>query len=175
MDTVDPGFMKSVEAAYLAAKRYDVIDDVALRYAIADAIVQALTGEDGFPPVSGYRSPARQLRLIWRWKAGKRDGMIARPASRSWHMQGRAIDVVIPAAWRKSTVSEARRRQIIDTSDSPFPLFVRTMEAMGMRWGGWFSGWDPVHFDLPGPKMMTAAQIIAKHGRKKPDLWREIA
>ena len=90
---------------------------------------------------SGYRSPKRQLELINRWEAGKRSGLVSKPALKSWHMQGLAIDV--------STDSES------------FPFFREIMLYYGNRWGGNFRRYDPVHFDRPIGTAKTVYQLLA--------------
>ena len=64
--------------------------------------------------ISGYRSPARQRKLLARWNAGDRAGLVARPAERSWHTVRRAIDVESdvfgfePYAWLLTSYTGAR-------------------------------------------------------------------
>lgn len=121
----------------------NLVHDISVPYVVSSWLCQCLYGS--YPEiVSGYRSPERQLELIDAWNAGDRFGLIARPASKSWHMQGRAIDVRIPA------------------SEAMWSDFIMFMKAFGTRWGGDFRATDPVHFDAPGPKQYTAAQLIVR-------------
>jgi len=97
----------------------------------------------GYQPVritSGYRSPVRQRELQQRWDSGDRTGLVARPATRSWHMQGLAVDV--------STRSES------------FGQFRDIMLYYGLRWGGNFRNYDPVHFDLPTGMLLSINQLL---------------
>lgn len=43
--------------------------------------------------ISGYRSRSEQLELWQKWESGRRAGIKAKPAERSWHMAGLAWDV----------------------------------------------------------------------------------
>lgn len=114
------------------------------RLAYLVGLLQGLFVTYGLDPVritSGYRSPERQSRLQNRWDAGDRDGLVVRPASRSWHMQGLAVDV--------------------STRSSNFELFRENMESFsGVRWGGRFRNPDPVHFDLPIGRLRSIKQLL---------------
>lgn len=78
---------------------------------------------------SGYRDPARQAALRARWDAGDRTGLVARPALRSAHSEGLAVDLVVAP---RSDVSQAQ-----------LGIYAQTR---GYVWGGTFSRPDPVHF-----------------------------
>ena len=119
--------------AYREAQRARVLDAVAYRHAYATAFLWWYYGldEPERPDIiSGYRSPARQRQLLTRWQSGDTRGLVAKPACKSWHTVGRAIDV-------ESDVRGFR----------PYAFMLR--EWFGMRDGRNFS--DPGHFDLPGP------------------------
>lgn len=118
------------DAGYREAVRFGVIAELANAHAIATAVLAylGLPARDRPDIISGYRDPARQRELRQRWDTGRRAGLVARPALRSWHMVGRAIDV-------------QRVRG--------FDLYRQVMEELGVRWGGRFNNPDPVHFDLP--------------------------
>ena len=65
-----------------------------LAYRVSLSMVTAYLWSSEIPVItSGYRSPLRQKHLQSLWDAGKRQGLVARPATRSWHMQGLAVDV----------------------------------------------------------------------------------
>ena len=119
-----------IQHLFRYASAFGVIPDLALRYAYS--AWWAWKNTNRVPEiVSGFRSPCRQAELIRRWESGNRLGLVAKPALRSYHMTGRAIDV---------------------DDDSPgFEYFRRAMIYYGARWGGNFqNNYDPVHFDLPG-------------------------
>ncbi|MYI68708.1 MAG: M15 family metallopeptidase [Boseongicola sp. SB0673_bin_14] len=115
------------------------------RFAFIVSAVQAALETYGFEPVtitSGYRSPERQRQLQAAWDANNRTGLVARPATRSWHMQGLAVDV--------------------STSSENFNLFREIMESIpNVRWGGRFTTPDRVHFDYPGGKLKSIDQLLA--------------
>ena len=92
---------------------------------------------------SGYRTPQRQRELLNNWIAGNRRGLVARPAERSWHMQGRAVDV-----------SRLERTE-------SFRIFRDAMVLMGVEWGGNFRKPDPVHFQVPKGKLLSINQLLA--------------
>lgn len=114
-------------------------------FAIYVAVVRGLMRYEGYPPpiiTSGYRSPEYQRDLQQRWDSGNRKGLVARPANRSWHMQGRAIDV--------------------STGGPNFNLFTSIMTSLpDVRWGGNFRRSDPVHFDLPGERLLSIDQLLS--------------
>ena len=110
--------------------------------AISQAVAYVQTGRI-VRVVSGYRDPARQRRLQNLWDSGNRTGLVARPADRSWHMQGLAIDV-------------SRRDR------EAFTAFRNSMEQFqGIRWGGNFRTPDPVHFDMPIGKAKSINQLLS--------------
>jgi len=88
---------------------------------------------EGYPPVdlvSGYRSPQRQRDLLARWERGDRQGLTSKPASRSWHTVGLAIDI------QTASPSFEVAREILT-------------RFFKCRWGGDFTVPSPGHFDLP--------------------------
>jgi D-alanyl-D-alanine dipeptidase len=94
--------------------------------------------------VSGYRSPARQAELRRAWDRGLRSGLVARPAVRSQHTRGRAVDVQLrhlgPPEWG----------QLVTVADTPFEwwqVLAEWLSAYGVAWGG---AADPNHFELAG-------------------------
>lgn len=109
------------------------------------AYCQTIMQQNGIEAVtitSGYRSPKRQRELLNRWISGNRTGLVARPSRRSWHMQGYAIDV--------STRINPRS----------FLVFRNLMLTFrGIRWGGNFNSYDPVHFDLPTGELKSIDQL----------------
>lgn len=116
------------------------------RFGYLVGLAQTVTQFNGYPRgiliVSGYRSPKRQLELQNRWDSGDRVGLVARPASRSWHMQGLAVDV--------------------NTREQGFPFFRDIMlQLPGVRWGGNFNRKDNVHFDLPIGKPLSIQQLLS--------------
>lgn len=130
MDEIEQ-FNRIWNGAYAEARSFDVIEAVALRHAWATALMWYWYGatEAQRPDIiSGFRSPARQAELLQRWKAGVTDGIAARPACRSWHMTGRALDVEDLGPW--------------------LDVYGWLMREMGMRWGIEFG--DTNHFDYPG-------------------------
>lgn len=120
--------------AYDEARRFNVSEAVALRHAWATALIWYYYGytESARPDIlSGWRSRQKQRDLLLRWKQGDRAGITAKPASRSWHMRGQAIDV--------------------ETNVAGFRAYEWFMKQFGMRSGRTFG--DLGHFDYPlGPK-----------------------
>lgn len=85
----------------------------------------------GYPAAgitSGKRSAARQRALIAAWDRGDRAGLAVRPAANSAHVEGRAFDL-----------AKVRHLDIYGQLAQYLP---------GVRWGGTFSTYDPIHFDL---------------------------
>ena len=118
-------------SAYREARRAALIEPVRLRHAWATALLWYWydLDEPGRPDIiSGFRSPRKQLMLRLRWDRGDREGLVERPACRSWHMVGRALDV--------------------ESGVRGFQQYARIMRGFGMRDGRTFD--DPGHFDLPG-------------------------
>lgn len=77
---------------------------------------------------SGFRSQERQNELIAAWERGDREGLTARPARRSKHTSGEAVDL---------------------SSQAPLERLAGIWVSMGNRWGGhFFPMKDPNHFDL---------------------------
>lgn len=141
--TLHPETEGAMEAAVVELESTGLNGNMAVRYLVAAYLTNCEHGR--YPPiVSGYRSPERQLELISRWNAGKREGLVVKPAERSWHMQGLAVDVAYQ-----------------DLPEAAWKRFIFLMTAFGCRWGGAFRMPDPVHFDLPIGRKMTADQLIA--------------
>lgn len=89
---------------------------------------------------SGYRSPEKQAALLARWNSGDRRGLVARPAARSSHSEGRAVDLAF--VWRGQPVPVA------DTPREYFQFLADLLEPVGVRWGGRFRSPDINHFDI---------------------------
>lgn len=116
------------------------LDPRLARYvAAAQALIQQHGGKS-VPIISGYRSPEKQLKLQARWDAGDRAGLIARPATYSWHMQGLAIDV--------------------NTRARAFNAFKYLMLYWGLEWGGNFKVPDRVHFQLAIGERKSIQQLM---------------
>ena len=90
--------------------------------------------------VSGYRSPERQAELLARWVSGDRRGLVARPAARSSHSEGRAVDLAF--VWLGQPVP------VSDTPREYFQFLADLLEPVGVRWGGRFRSPDINHFDI---------------------------
>ena len=99
--------------------------DLAIRHEVISVLLQCM-GYDRPVITSGFRSLEKQRTLIEAWEAGNREGLRGRPAARSWHTVGRAIDLrfATPAAKRAYGAMAA---------------------AVGMR-----VEVSPGHYDLPG-------------------------
>lgn len=78
------------------------------------------------PITSGYREPKYQAELRARWDRGDRRGLVVRPALSSSHTRRNGFD--LPSGGYLPTLGEL----------APFA---------GLRWGGKFREYDPVHFD----------------------------
>jgi len=106
-------------------------------YALIAAAIEVLTGRPAPRIISGFRTQQRQRDLFVRWSRGD-PGVPFRPAKRSWHTLGRAIDT--------------------DRSNPTWNLFQRV-------WGQWMAGvgrdgatfGDAGHFDVPGPTLPPVA------------------
>lgn len=89
----------------------------------------------GYEPAdihSGRRSAARQRQMQRDWDAGKRAGLVVRPADDSPHVRGEGFDL---------------------ERVSHLPVYGSWANAAGGRWGGNFTGvhaGDDVHFDTGG-------------------------
>lgn len=116
--------------AFEDAKRAGVVDELAHAHAVACMFLSLAFWPHQVPKVvSGHRDAQKQLNMQRRWDAGDRAGLVTRPASQSWHLVGRGLDVGV---------------------DVPsFPVYVAMMERQGVQWGGRFRTSDPVHFQLP--------------------------
>lgn len=107
--------------------------------------------EAGFGEVlitSGYRDPAKQEQLHQERKAAKARGEDVLPAScgfcptRSRHTYGMAVDLNFTDQNGNFINSKSNKNLWI-----PF-VEIATGPPMFLRWGGTFSRYDPVHFDL---------------------------
>lgn len=93
------GQTDSIEAAWRAALREAQREGLADYPAAAHAWATAVLAYWGYSEpqrpdiLSGRRSPERQRVMQVAWDRGRRAGLSARPASRSWHLAGRAADV----------------------------------------------------------------------------------
>lgn len=96
------------------------------RYGIIYAVM-LLTDNGHAPPIiSGFRSLEDQAELNRRYQRGETTN---KPARRSWHTEGLAIDVF--TRWPK------------------FNVFKDLWILLGGRWGGRFGLPDIPHFDFP--------------------------
>lgn len=112
--------------------------DIAYGYAGIDAYLWASTGQGAPRIISGFRSLSRQRQLAERWFSGNRVGLVAKPARRSWHTLGRALD--------------------LDRSDPNYNTFIswwKQWYGPALRVGETFG--DPGHADVPGPESPRAA------------------
>lgn len=106
----------------------------------ADQIVRHQAPGLSLTVVSGYRSPAHQQRLLARWMSGDRRGLVARPAARSAHTEGRAVD--LGWVWHGSNVPAA------SVPREYWQFLADLFEPVGVVWGGRFRSPDVVHFEL---------------------------
>ena len=123
--------LKAFWGAYREAERHGVQDPLKTLHAYATAWLAWLGYDEPARPdiISGYRSPVHQVALLKRWLEGDRVGIKYRPATRSWHMAGLAIDV--------------------ETGVRGYPAYESIMRYLGARVG---ADWgDPGHFDTPIP------------------------
>ena len=102
--------------------------------------------ERDFPQVSlvvtsGYRSPAHQAYLRAQWDKGIRAGLVVRPAERSAHSDGRAVDVQFTIGGVPIPVRA--------TPLAAFRWLADLLRPAGVLWGGTFRQRDPNHFEIP--------------------------
>lgn len=119
---------------------WEIRQPMALRAGLACAVMASY----GIKPptvTSGYRPPEYQKELQARWDAGNREGLSSRPATRSWHMEGLAID--------------------FQTGGRYWGWFIHTMKQLGCRYGGDFRNPSPNHFDFPIGSPKTIDQLLA--------------
>lgn len=83
---------------------------------------------------SGYRDPGYQAALRARWDMGDRTGLVARPALRSAHSEGLAIDL---------TAEMVRR---LPGQPDALAKLGAWAQLHGYQWGGTYRRPDPVHF-----------------------------
>lgn len=97
-----------------------------------------VTSSAGYPlrVSSGYRSTAAQAALYDRWIRGESPYPAAKPGT-SQHELGRAVDLV----WEKTGTREPFQ--------GAWKALGRLGERVGLVWGGRFSVYDPIHFELP--------------------------
>ena len=89
---------------------------------------------------STHRTHAKQAEMIVDHLAGRKPYI--RPAETSYHLLGLALDFN-PIPFGKNIINANRPKQ--DWIDSGV---VAIGESLGLRWGGHFGKYDPVHFDL---------------------------
>lgn len=106
----------------------------------ADQIIRDQAPGLSIRVVSGFRSPQRQAQLLARWNAGDRRGLVAKPAVRSAHSEGRAVDL----GW----VWNGRGVSVADTPIEYWEFLASLFEPVGVRWGGRFRSPDLPHFEL---------------------------
>lgn len=106
----------------------------------ADQIIRQAAPGLSLVVVSGYRDPAHQAQLLARWNAGDRTGLVAKPALRSKHSEGLAVDLAF--VWRGSTVP------VRDTPREYWQYLADLFAPVGVRWGGTFRSPDINHFDI---------------------------
>ena len=101
MDTLET----LLDLIYGYALSWGLRDDIAIPYTIAAALdyynnraVNAIT--------SGYRSQAYQDSLRRRWDAGDRTGLTSKPALKSKHTDGLAVDVSRPTPYFASLMRQ---------------------------------------------------------------------
>lgn len=124
-------------ATYWREVGKNLAPEVAYPYAVLDAYLWAYTGRGAPQIISGYRSPAEQRALFWRWQAGD-NSLTTKPARQSWHMAGRAIDV------RKN-----------DANFETFAQWWKQWYGDAVRDGRTFG--DAGHFDVPGDHLPDPA------------------
>jgi len=116
--------------------RWEVADDLAVRYALINGIFRVLGGRNAPSIISGYRSLSKQARLHSQ----------GRPAARfSWH-----------------TIKEGRRPagraiDLVSGNLKDLDIFAFYWVALGGRAGKDFKKPDRNHFDSPGPLKPIAA------------------
>lgn len=107
----------------------------------ADQIVREQTDDNlTLQVVSGFRSSAHQAQLMARWNAGDRRGIASRPAARSKHSEGLAVDLGFVWIGRGLTVAETPRAY--------WEFLADLLRPVGVRWGGTFTPPDMNHFDI---------------------------
>lgn len=110
--------------------------DTTLAYKIVILLIWAYYAGMPVRIVSGWRDPARQKALRERWDAGDRAGLATRPAIVSKHSH---TDI--------SGNPDALAVDISAGSDQNLQtLGFWAKKYLGMRWGGDFRRYDPVHF-----------------------------
>lgn len=70
-------------------------------------------------------------------------GAVVTPATKSQHLVGHAVDLNIIDGSTTNTSVMFKNGEETDAADT----FVAAVKAKGLRWGGDFSKYDPVHFD----------------------------
>lgn len=100
--------------------------------------------KDFKPSLNRLKSIAREQDVELIFTSSYRDSAIQ--ATRSKHMIGFAVDLNV----RKNGQTCSVRSGCLTRGNEPNYVidFVRSANAAGMRWGGSFSDYDPVHFDI---------------------------
>lgn len=122
---------EAVTTAQAVQAEWGLEANTAVLWGLTKAIYRIVTGGDPPRIISGYRSPQKTRELLRLWERG--DPRVAfKPARRSWHLAGRAID--------------------LKTAD---PLVDHIWTLLGGRAGTTFGDYN--HLDLPGPERPPAA------------------
>lgn len=90
--------------------------------------------------VSGYRSAIYQDQLRERWDRGDRAGIFARPAVKSRHSSGLAVDLAF--SWQGYPVP------VRETPRQYFAYLAEILAPVGVIWGGTFRSPDLNHFEV---------------------------
>lgn len=124
-------FSRGVRGALREARLHGLDPAVADAHAWATGVLAyyGYTEPDRPDIISGRRDPEHQRRLIHAWDSGDRRGLTTRPAVRSWHLLGRAVDV--------------------ETAVRGFLPYAWLLTFTGARDGRQFTPPDPGHFDWP--------------------------
>lgn len=90
--------------------------------------------------VSGYRSPEYQSRLRAQWDSGNRAGLVVRPAVRSRHSDGLAVDLAFSYKGYPIPVRDTPRQY--------WQYLAEILAPVGVIWGGTFRSPDVNHFEI---------------------------
>tara|TARA_R100001015_G_C4635188_1_gene203945 strand:+ start:350 stop:1678 length:1329 start_codon:yes stop_codon:yes gene_type:complete len=115
----------------------------------AKALIQ-LAHEAGLGKViitSGYRTVAQQQKLHDEYVARGRTGLPAACGTCSRHTNGFALDLNF--FWNGTLITSKMNKQVWERSG-----FVAIAKSLGLEWGGEYTKYDPVHFQL-NPKGFT--------------------
>jgi len=103
----------------------------------ADRLIRGAYPGVSLKVTSGFRSQAYQDALRARWDAGDRAGLVTRPALKSRHTEGRAVDLVYCVHGVPIPVAS--------TPLSAFQWLGELLGQVGIRWSG---ASDPVHYEI---------------------------